>query len=258
MEKRINLLYIVFAFAVSLYNGYLILSGRFPEGTTLLSFYFSGPLLLLAIFIALHTVDAAVLRVIQPLTLFMVGTIGFLEYILVDSINNDLFDTMFFWILSFQLFARYDFLVRNAKAKLAVLFSGLIGLLVFGGVFIGDFTAVGSLILFFVFYFVILFFLDQETLRQYRERASTAAMTIAMEGSTFIDPVKEYGFTRREVEVGKLLVTTLGTDKEIAYDLNISVQTVVSHMTNMRRKAGVPSRQHLIDSIRGYYASLES
>lgn len=56
---------------------------------------------------------------------------------------------------------------------------------------------------------------------------------------------RSFGFTRREMAVALLLVEGM-TNAEIAQRLNITVNTVKTHVTNLHAKAGVTSTRRLL------------
>lgn len=64
---------------------------------------------------------------------------------------------------------------------------------------------------------------------------------------------EEYGLTRRELDVIRLVIDGL-KNKEVSEDLGITEQTVKDHLSNIYRKAGVKNRQaltrHLLSSCR--------
>ncbi|MEW5814436.1 MAG: LuxR C-terminal-related transcriptional regulator [Spirochaetota bacterium] len=64
------------------------------------------------------------------------------------------------------------------------------------------------------------------------------------------EDLKKYGLTTREEEVLRVLVTTHGTNKEIAGELKMSEATVKLHLWNICNKAGLYSRVDLIECFR--------
>ncbi len=58
------------------------------------------------------------------------------------------------------------------------------------------------------------------------------------------DQTEEYSLTQREKDVLRLIATGL-TNKEIADELNISVNTVITHRKNVTQKLGIRSASGL-------------
>jgi DNA-binding CsgD family transcriptional regulator len=58
----------------------------------------------------------------------------------------------------------------------------------------------------------------------------------------YLRGAKEYGFTKRELELGFLKVSGF-SNRRIAYMLGISEQTVKNHFTHIYEKAWVPGRK---------------
>ena len=58
----------------------------------------------------------------------------------------------------------------------------------------------------------------------------------------FLKVAQQYGFTRRELELGFLKVSGF-SNKRIAYMLGISEQTVKNHFTHIYEKAWVPGKK---------------
>ncbi|RKX76108.1 MAG: helix-turn-helix transcriptional regulator [Spirochaetes bacterium] len=62
--------------------------------------------------------------------------------------------------------------------------------------------------------------------------------------------LKSFGITPREKQVLKALVTTRGTNREIAERLGLHETTVKTHIYNICNKIGVDSRIDLIELCR--------
>ena len=58
----------------------------------------------------------------------------------------------------------------------------------------------------------------------------------------YLKAAQQYGFTRRELELGFLKVSGF-SNRRIAYMLGISEQTVKNHFTHIYEKAWVPGRK---------------
>ena len=58
----------------------------------------------------------------------------------------------------------------------------------------------------------------------------------------YLKVAQQYGFTRRELELGFLKVSGF-SNKRIAYMLGISEQTVKNHFTHIYEKAWVPGKK---------------
>ena len=58
----------------------------------------------------------------------------------------------------------------------------------------------------------------------------------------YLKAAQQYGFTRRELELGFLKVSGF-SNRRIAYMLGISEQTVKNHFTHIYEKAWVPGKK---------------
>ncbi|MCR5000688.1 MAG: LuxR C-terminal-related transcriptional regulator [Lachnospiraceae bacterium] len=58
----------------------------------------------------------------------------------------------------------------------------------------------------------------------------------------YLEKAREYGFTKRELELGFLKVSGF-SNRRIAYMFGISEQTVKNHFTHIYEKAWVPGRK---------------
>ena len=58
----------------------------------------------------------------------------------------------------------------------------------------------------------------------------------------FLQVARQYGFTKRELELGYLKVSGF-SNRRIAYMYGISEQTVKNHFTHIYEKAWVPGRK---------------
>ena len=58
----------------------------------------------------------------------------------------------------------------------------------------------------------------------------------------YVEKAREYGFTKRELELGFLKVSGF-SNRRIAYMFGISEQTVKNHFTHIYEKAWVPGRK---------------
>ncbi len=58
----------------------------------------------------------------------------------------------------------------------------------------------------------------------------------------YLEKAREYGFTKRELELGFLKVSGF-SNRRIAYMFCISEQTVKNHFTHIYEKAWVPGRK---------------
>lgn len=66
--------------------------------------------------------------------------------------------------------------------------------------------------------------------------------------SDYLNAVKDFGFTNRELELGYLKVSGF-TNARIASMYGISVLTVKKHFTHIYEKAWVPGRKEFIELI---------
>ncbi len=62
----------------------------------------------------------------------------------------------------------------------------------------------------------------------------------------YLEIAQEFGFTRRELELGYLKLSGF-TNRRIAYMLGVSEQTVKNHFTHIYEKAWVPGRNEFRD-----------
>ena len=62
----------------------------------------------------------------------------------------------------------------------------------------------------------------------------------------YLDKAKEFGFTKRELELGYLKVSGF-SNRRIAYMFGISEQTVKNHFTHIYEKAWVPGKKEFRD-----------
>ena len=62
----------------------------------------------------------------------------------------------------------------------------------------------------------------------------------------YLDKAKEFGFTKRELELGYLNVSGF-SNRRIAYMFGISEQTVKNHFTHIYEKAWVPGKKEFRD-----------
>ena len=67
-------------------------------------------------------------------------------------------------------------------------------------------------------------------------------MRIEMTKEQYLKVAQNYGFTRRELELGFLKVSGF-SNRRIAHMLGISEQTVKNHFTHIYEKAWVPGRK---------------
>jgi DNA-binding CsgD family transcriptional regulator len=252
MEQRVNYLFIIFAVAITLINAYGGVVGRVPPESYLL--YIGIPSLSIVLFSILHFCPRHILQWVQVLFLFGIGGMSYWELALGNPVTLDSWAALAFWALALQLMLRYDFFIRHTILRIgvtmAILSAFILYLEALGTEFFG--TAL-SKIAFFVFYIVVTYFLDRDVLQRYKERSESLSRSLSGSMPITIIDLKERGVTPRELEVGRVLVTSLGTDKEIAYDLDISASTVAKHLSSLREKLNVASRQHLIASMKGYF-----
>lgn len=245
MEKRVNLLFIVFAASVTVVNIFLILIRGSGDVHHLWNISVYIPIFGSCIFLALH---------FGPLVVMRASHIFFLILISVLAIF-DSFDSAYalgFSLLAMYLAQKYGYLTRHAVLKAVLSLVAFIFVIELAAYREHSSGTGADIILFVLFFFAIFYFGDKETLLRAKEREDLLKERIRRELGSGVD-LKKMGFTEREIEVGAILCQTLGTDKEIAYDLNISINTVINHMRSMREKAGVRDRQHLIKAIQGYY-----
>jgi DNA-binding CsgD family transcriptional regulator len=247
MEKRVNLLFIFFAASVAIVNSILALVRNDFHFSSLVNSAIYIPLVGAFFFIVIQKSQIQVLRISHILFLAVVSSIAILD-------NYSSIFGLGFALIGMYLAQKYGFFIRRTVTK-AVLSLIAIVVLVEISALAGDESGSGiDVALFVFFFFAVFYFGDRETLLRYKEQEEALKERIRKEFGSGVD-LKKMGFTEREIEVGAVLCQTLGTDKEIAYDLNISKNTVINHLRSMRDKADVRDRQHLIEAIRGYYIS---
>jgi DNA-binding CsgD family transcriptional regulator len=247
MERRINLLFIFFAASVFFVNiGLATFRGEFNV-TLLTNIFFFVPFIGVAFFLVIHQMKLSILQISHVIFLAVVAAIAILDD--YNSIYG-----LGFALLAIYLAQKYGFFIRRTILKTMFSLIGILSFVEISALADGETGSGLDVALFVFFFFAVFYFGDRETLLRYKEQEEALKERIRKEFGSGVD-LKKMGFTEREIEVGAVLCQTLGTDKEIAYDLNISKNTVINHLRSMRDKADVRDRQHLIEAIRGYYIS---
>lgn len=67
--------------------------------------------------------------------------------------------------------------------------------------------------------------------------------------SKYVKIAKQFGFTKRELELGYLKVSGF-SNRRIAFMFGISEQTVKNHFTHIYEKAWVPGRKEFMELFR--------
>lgn len=67
----------------------------------------------------------------------------------------------------------------------------------------------------------------------------------------YLNKAKEFGFTKRELELGYLKVSGF-SNRRIAYMFGISEQTVKNHFTHIYEKAWVPGKKEFRELFISY------
>jgi DNA-binding CsgD family transcriptional regulator len=247
MERRVNLLFILFAASVSVANSLLLLIRSSWDFASLIDIRVFFALFGTVLFLFLQNGRLNIVRMAHISFLSIVAIIAILDS--VDAVYG-----LGFALLALYLAQKYGFFIRRTILKAIVSFIVLITVIEISALQAGISGSGIDILLFVFFFFAVFYFGDRETLLRYKEQEEALKERIRKEFGSGVD-LKKMGFTEREIEVGAVLCQTLGTDKEIAYDLNISKNTVINHLRSMRDKADVRDRQHLIEAIRGYYIS---
>jgi DNA-binding CsgD family transcriptional regulator len=249
MEQRIHRLFFLFGLA-TLVNNLVLLWMRAEPDTGIWIVYLGIPSLITFIVFLMRTIKPNILRIAHVLILLVIAMISIME-------GESHYMGMVFWIIAYYLMQKYGFFVRHTIFRIILAGTVLLAAFTISYVLGGGDENITAIPILFFFYFGVFYYGDQETFIRYQEQAQSLQKRIEnleeVSGAQSILDLKALGFSDREIEVGQILVTSLGTDKELAYDLGISASTVAKHLSSMREKAHAPSRQHLIDAIRGYY-----
>ena len=189
----------------------------------------------------------------QVIFLFVGGAISTLEE--YDSIFG-----LGFCLLAVYLAHKYDLLKNQFVLKVGLI-AIVLAILVIVSESVGVYPVGSSLLtIFFILFFYAVFFLGESdwvrkleaNIRALKESKERLDHTLEeVEGHR--NDLVQIGFTKKEIEVGRALVQTKTIDKQIAYDLGISMNTLRNHFKSMRRKTGAETKQQLIDAIRWYY-----
>jgi DNA-binding CsgD family transcriptional regulator len=253
MEQRIHRIFVIFGLATVVNNITLILlRGEIQMGQILL--YALVPLIITGFVIVMSRLPARWLRISHVLVLLIIASISIME-------AESHYMGLIFWIITYYLMSKYGFFVRRTVLKLVIAASTLLIAFSISFFVFGLSDNIASIPILFFFFFGIFYYGDRETFLRYREREK--ALKAKIEDLESLPGVGDYvdllqlGFTARELEVGQILSSSMGTNKELAYDLGISTNTIGKHLSSMMEKAQVPSRQHLIDMIRPYYLQLQ-
>ncbi len=245
MEKRVNWLFIFFAASVGVVNTIIALIRGSGDVAALNDSAIIIPVIGTVLFMTIQRAKPKYVRIAHTVFLSIVASIAILDdYSSVFGLG--------FALIALYLAQKYGYFVRNTIVKSVI---SLIAIVIFVEISAIAESATGAgldVALFVFFFFAIFYFGDRETFLRYKEQEEALKERVRKEYGSGVD-LKEIGFTEREIEVGAVLCQTLGTDKEIAYDLNISKNTVINHLRSMRDKADVRDRQHLIEAIRRYY-----
>jgi DNA-binding CsgD family transcriptional regulator len=249
MEKRINLLFISFSLIVSLANSWYYIE---DQGLTINLFTKSEiivPLVGTIYFTLLQFLGGGLLKASQIIFLFGISSTAIIDK--PDSIYG-----LGFMLIAVYLLYKYNYLRKNflTKGLVIILF---IFVLIFTSFFGNAHFSASVNTMAFVFFFFVAFFLGEwqwiQTLRKKDKEYKESIKTIYGEQ---VD-LESLNFTKRELEVGRLIIHYQETDKELAWRMKISPDTFRNHLKSMRKKAGVSTKQQLIEKMRWYYSSRE-
>lgn len=245
MEKRINLLFIGFGLIVTVMNTWFFVDEHGFTGQIVKEPIFILPAIGLLYFSLLQFFGGKTLQVSQLIFLFAIAAIS-----IIDGPEN--IYGMGFMLLTIYLLYKYGYLQKHFILK-SVIIILLIYVLILISFFGNAHFSAGINVMAFVFFFFVAFSLGEwqwiQTLRkkdiEYRDKLKE------FRGEE-VD-LEQAGFSRRELEVGKLLMKYPETDKELAWRMNISPETFRNHLKSMRKKLNVNTKQQLIEKIRWFY-----
>ena len=186
----------------------------------------------------------------QVALLFVIGAI--------DIVDPDL--SIFglgFALIGLYLAYKYGFLNTAPLPKVVLFFAALFLLIFFSTDFSLGWARGLTIIAFCLFFYSVIGIGEWDFVQKYNQEHKKLEKALDDIKGKKID-LLEAGFTPRELEIGRLLIDTMATDKELAWELQISTNTMRNHMTSMRTKTESKSKQHLIDSLRWYYHNKEN
>lgn len=250
MEKRINLLFIGFGLFVSLTN-LLFFINTVGFSTALISVSnIYVPVIGTLYFSLLQLTRGIIVKISHIVFLFVISAVG------ITDDPNSVYG-LGFMLMCIYLLYKYGYLHSHFVAK-SIGLMAVVYALILTSILGKTHVSIGLNVMAFVLFFFVAFFLGEwqwiQTLRQrdkdYKQRIQ------AMSGEP-ID-LEALKFTKREIDVGRYLIHFQETDKEIAWRMQVSPDTVRNHLKSIRRKAGVGTKQQLIEKIRWYYGHEDS
>lgn len=260
MDKLVNLLFISFAAIATIFNLFFRIN---TVGFALTVFYYPPVLVSFiggACFIAAHFLPRPIRQVMQLVFLLFIASVNIL----------DDYDSTFglgFGLITIYLGYKYR-IIRQKLLVIAGFVVLYLSLLIIISVHShGESLNSSVLTISYLLFFYTIFFIGEsrwaKRLAQSREaflqsrsvlaeKEQLLAQTLEEVEGKRLD-LKELRFTQKEIEVGRALVRTKTVDKQIAYELNISLNTLRNHFKSMRQKTNTETKQQLIDAIRWYY-----
>jgi DNA-binding CsgD family transcriptional regulator len=247
-SSRVNTIFVLFSAVVAVVNliahlTYQSLAASLSDSTVYV------PIAGVLLFSIIHRRGHIIRAVTQILFIYMVSVVAIFDT--VDSVFG-----LGFAILGSYLMFRYDLFEKRRLMKIGAIVILLTMAIVLSAWLSGGWPGAITTLAFMVFFSTILLFAELDWITRFRTARNEAEQAMQMVGSQ-IDLI-EVGLTKREIQVALQLVTTKATDKEVAYNLNISVDTVRNHLKNMRRKLKVPSKIELIEACRWYVTTHET
>ncbi len=189
------------------------------------------------------------LRKLSHITfLFLIATIAIFES--TDSLFGPGFA-----LIGLYLMYKYRLMRKNPVLK-AILFMGsLSSAIILSSGFQDGWAEAFMVIAFFLFFYAILFLGELDWINRYRTKLKEEHLIRKALKDVVGQPIDlpKLGFTKREMEIGRLIVGNRKTDKELAAEIFISPHTLRNHLKSMRAKTSTSNTNELIDAIRWYY-----
>jgi DNA-binding CsgD family transcriptional regulator len=241
----VNLAFIVFAAIVTVVNTLAIVFYDGDVDWRMLSTIIVPPSALV-FFVVIHRRCHRLQGYSHVVFLYGIAVIAILDR--VDSIYG-----LGFAMLGTYLMYRYELFTPPRLAKIIVLLSVLISAIIISAFRISGWSNAITTLAFLAFFSIILLLAELDWINRYQRARGEVETAMTMVGKQ-IDLMKA-GLTKREIEVVRELVGTKGTDKEVGYNLGISVDTVRNHLKSIRMKLQVASKLEVIEASRWFITS---
>ncbi len=161
-----------------------------------------------------------------------------------------------FILVGFYMSYKYDFFKRHTVTKLIISTCIILTIVIIAGSLALGWAYGIGIIAFFIFLTSVILIGELDVIRAYSKKEAQVDKVLKDIEGRKLD-LKKMGFTRREMEIGRLLIEVKGTDSDLAEMLGVSANTMRNHMKSMRMKVKVKNKQQLIDSIRWYYHAID-